>query len=215
MNKKVIRYILACLGLVCNIVALVLFAAPFVSTDIFTVSISGFECVKDALDGFIGVLIALIFTCILLLVSAYITFKAVKNESIMNEKLGKPTLAFCGMLAFITLILQCCTLVLSKTEDVEIFKVGGGAIASGVMAFVGTVASIVSCYSEGWEISKHAEDGIEATKKEVPSRVGTKSIELSKLRELKSLLDDGAITQEEFESMKKVFLDDFYGGSSK
>ena len=79
-------------------------------------------------------------------------------------------------------------------------EIGAGAVASGVFVLLGTLASTISLFfnSEAGAISSNKSS---AFAPRAAQRVDTQQ-----LKELKELLDMGALTQEEFEAKKKDLL---------
>ena len=201
MNRKNIKYALACAGLILCIIALACFAGPFIGSGRY--AITGFDIMENFDDEFAGVASALAFTCVLLLASIIIAFATLlkKGENILSEKNAK-TLAVClSIVAFITFILQCLTLVIPGYNS-DYVDLGGGAVASGVMALLGTIAMNVSLF--------FTVDPREASAKSAPKGnayyAAPKKVDTALLKELKDLLDSGALTQEEFDAKKKEIL---------
>ncbi len=195
MNKKIVKFVLACCGVVFCVIALALFAAPFVG-DVVT----GFDCMENFDDTFAGVAATLALTCLLLVVSIVIGIQTlIKKGDAGSKKSAKVCVGVFGTLAFITFILQCLTIVIMGYNP-DYVEIGAGAVASGVFVLLGTLASTISLFfnSEAAAVS--------GNKASAFAPRAAQKVDTQQLRELKELLDMGALTQEEFEAKKKDLL---------
>ena len=201
MSKKNIKILMACAGVLLCIVALALFAAPFVEVGYY--EITGFDCMDAYDDEFAGIASALAFTCFLIIFTAVVAIKTFmkQGDDVMEKKNAKICAGFFGLVAFVTFLLQCLTVVIM--DGGSYVDLGGGAIASGVMVLLGTGASIASLFfsAEGSTASAAPASGKAAVNHAAPQKVDTEQ-----LKALKDLLDSGVLTQEEFDVKKKEIL---------
>ena len=147
MEKKTFKYTLATVGVLLTLIAFLLFAAPFASAGVGA-SVSGFDALGDAFQQKGGVASALAFTCLLLVTTGFIAVRAFmkKGEDTLSKTNTVIFASALGAVAFVTFLLQCLTLVIAELNDVPGLKIGGGAVASGLMVLFGAGASAASLF---------------------------------------------------------------------
>ena len=218
MNKFVVKKILAGVGLLLGIIAIALFAAPFMTNTINDATMSGFDIMKESnsLVNTGGVITTLFFTITLTIFFLIIAIVALAQKKPFAKKGAGITFSIIGgIVAFITLILDCITPEIVYVELPSIpsyISVGGGAVASGLLLFMGVGVSAASLFLGEKRVvvtantiaTTAAAAAAAATAANAAS--AAPKVDGDQLKALKDLLDSGVITQEEFDAKKKELL---------
>ena len=239
MNKLTIKYLLYAIGCVFGIVAFGLYGAPFLGTS--WLGLSGFEVLKSCseignyISGgnpvlgpiiTIALVLAFILTtdimlCLIIMPVCYYLRKVGKLKKGTANPTSRKVILIIGSL----LPLLVNSILLSRCDAV----LGDGAIASGVLLFVGVICSTIAEFGFAKYEIKTEQGQADTTNNDTSNGVNTdkpspQTAEKNngtnihegnvsndmglkdQLVELKELLDMELISQEEYESKKKQLL---------
>lgn len=178
MNNKKIYYILSTLGALLCLISFILYAAPFIEFRLASVSInsiSGFSLLVEEEEqdfGNIGILISFLFTIIIMLCSiaspilTYLKDTKKINFSLKKskEKENVGLILVLGGVAIIGLfIFEMYLVQLSNYRDYSYAKLGGGAIASSILKYLG-----LCCSGVAYRIFLEKEKKQEITNENIP-----------------------------------------------
>lgn len=210
MKKILVKKILAGVGMLLGIIAIALFAAPFMTETIADSSMSGFDIMKESspLINTGGVITALFFTISLTIFFVIIGIIALAKKKPFAKKGAGITFAIIGgIVAFITFILDCITPAIVYVELPSVpsyISVGGGAVVSGLFLLIAVGLSAASLFLGERRVVVAAAAAPVAPA--APATPAASKVDGDQLKALKDLLDSGVITQEEFDAKKKELL---------
>ena len=207
INK--IQVILASISLLLIIIAIALFATPFMSYKYSGTAISGFD-IAFSISGYnapyLGTLFSFSLTCISLIIAIFNLFSNIKSFSFESkiETTKEQTSIICFLFTLIGLAPFVLNLLVinttGSTEFAGVISVGGGAISSGLLVLIGMGLIVANSILDYVQSTNPIEDKLDNKDK-------NKSSISDQLNELKSLKDQGLITDEDYNLKKKQLLD--------
>ena len=210
INK--IQVILASISLLLIIIAIALFATPFMSYKYSGTTISGFD-IAFAISGYnaettpyLGTLFSFSLTCISLIIAIFNLFSNIKSFSFESkiETTKEQTSIICFLFTLIGLAPFVLNLLVinttGSTEFAGVISVGGGAISSGLLVLIGTGLIVANNILDYVQSTNLIEDKPDNKDKNISSIS-------NQLNDLKSFKDQGLITDEDYNLKKKQLLD--------
>ena len=201
INK--IQVILASISLLLIIIAIALFATPFMSYKYSGTTISGYNAETTP---YLGTLFSFSLTCISLIIAVLNLFSNIKSFS--SESKIETTKGQTSIICFLFTLIGLAPFVLNllvinttgSTEFAGVISVGGGAISSGLLVLIGMGLIVANSILDYVQSTNPIEDKLDNKDK-------NKSSISDQLNELKSLKDQGLITDEDYNLKKKQLLD--------
>lgn len=222
-NRQLIQVVLKGIATLCAFISFVLYAAPFASTSV--ASMSGFRIAfdfsKEHVKTFFWSFLGLIFVGILIiyLVVSLVQYiivltgnqkavrEDVKNKSESSSRKSALISSFAPVvLGVVVMILDFCTLETTGFNTNAYVHLGAGAIWSALLIFFGTIFDgIATCLPYMLTEKKDCFDSMLIDKSHKKNASTEKTIE-EKLVEINGLKEKGLISEEEYQAMRKKIL---------
>jgi glycerol uptake facilitator-like aquaporin len=222
-NRQLIQLVLKGIATLCAFISFVLYAAPFASTSV--ASMSGFRIAfdfsKEHVKTFFWSLLGLIFVVILIIyfVVSFVQYiivltgnhkavlEDVKNKRKLSSRKSVIISSFAPVvLGVVVMILDFCTLETTGFNTNAYVHLGAGAIWSAILIFFGTIFdAVATCLPYMLPEKKDGLDYMVIEGSHITNASNEKTIE-EKLVEINGLKEKGLISEEEYQAMRKKIL---------